>query len=296
MPDDDSAADAQNRAPNTPAPRGIFSVPAPIKRIFDKVPLITYPPNELPYRAANEVDGNRLFIFTDDEGARLGKPSFNPQCLRWQAYLKFLGIDFHTVPSSNHASPTGALPYLLPAFPLNTLVPIPSNKLQKWAIEQVHCEEEQQISVRFEVYASLLDTRIRNAWLYALYLDKDNFDAVARKRYIEPSTSNTLVRSVLATQLQQAARDELLKTTDYIDVSDLEAEADNAFEALSTLLGDNEYFFNRRTPGLFDASVFAYTHLLLDSNMGWKHNRLAQLLRKYSNLVQHRDNLFEKFF
>jgi len=101
---------------------------------------------------------------------------------------------------------------------------------------------------------------------------------------------------VLATQLQQAARDELLKTSDYIDVSDLEAEADNAFEALSTLLGDNEYFFNRRTPGLFDASVFAYTHLLLDSNMGWKHNRLAQLLRKYRNLVQHRDNLFEKFF
>ncbi|GAD98394.1 mitochondrial outer membrane protein (Sam35), putative [Paecilomyces variotii No. 5] len=296
MPADDSTADAQTPAPNTPAPRTIFSVPAPIKRIFDKVPLITYAPNELPYRAANEVDGNRLFIFTDDEGARLGKPSFNPQCLRWQAYLKFVGIDFHTIPSNNHASPTGALPYLLPALPLNTLVPIPSNKLQKWAIEQVHCEEEQQISMRFEVYASLLDTRIRNAWLYALYLDKDNFDAVARKLYIEPSTSNAVVRSVLATQLQQAARDELLKTSDYIDVSDLEAEADNAFEALSTLLGENQYFFDRRTPGLFDASVFAYTHLLLDKSMGWRHNRLSVLLRKYKNLVRHRDNLFEKFF
>lgn len=140
------------------------------------------------------------------------------------------------------------------------------------------------------------DQSLTNKQLYALYLDKDNFDAVARKLYIDPSTSNSLVRSVLATQLQQAARDELLKTSDYIDVSDLEAEADNAFEALSTLLGDNQYFFDRRTPGLFDASVFAYTHLLLDKDMGWRHNRLSVLLRKYKNLVRHRDNLFEKFF
>ena len=86
-----------------------------------------------------------------------------------QAYLKFVGIDFEIVPSNNHASPTGALPFLLPALPLNTHVPIPSSKVQKWAIEQVHCEEEQQLDVRFDVYASLLDHRIRNAWVCSLF-------------------------------------------------------------------------------------------------------------------------------
>lgn len=82
-----------------------------------------------------------------------------------QAYLKFVGIDFEVTPSNNHASPTGTLPFLLPALPAGAPGPIPSHKLQKWAIEQVHCEEEQQLNLRFEVYASLLDHRLRNAWV-----------------------------------------------------------------------------------------------------------------------------------
>lgn len=82
-----------------------------------------------------------------------------------QAYLRFVGIDVDVIPSNNHASPSGALPFLIPAHPINNNAPIPSSKLQKWAIEQVHCEEEQQLDLRFEVYASLLDHRIRNAWV-----------------------------------------------------------------------------------------------------------------------------------
>ena len=168
--------------------RDFFSVPAPIKRVFDRFPLVTYGPNDLPYRSGSEKRGNRLFVFTDPASARRGRPSFNPQCLKWQvkipwkktilssllstnpvalwqAYLRFVGIDLEIVPSNNHASPTGALPFLLPALPASTSVPIPSSKLQKWAIEQVHCEEDQQLNLRFDVYASLLDHRIRNAWV-----------------------------------------------------------------------------------------------------------------------------------
>lgn len=98
-----------------------------------------------------------------------------------QAYLKFVGIDLEIVASNNHASPTGALPFLLPAHPLNTRVPIPSNKVQKWAIEQVHCEEEQQLNARFDVYASLLDNRIRTAWVCVPYWGPLEFDLVFLK-------------------------------------------------------------------------------------------------------------------
>ncbi|KAJ5091528.1 hypothetical protein NUU61_006398 [Penicillium alfredii] len=274
--------------------RSFFTVPAPIKQLFDRFPLVTYPANDLPQRASPR-HGNQLFVFTDAPGARRGRPSFNPQCLKWQAYLKFVGIDFEVVSSNNHASPTGALPFLLPGLPTEALLPIPSHKLQKWAIEQVHCEEEQQLNLRFEVYGSLLDHRIRNAWLQMLYLDHENFEAVARPSYVNPATTNSLVRAALGLQLQQAARDELLKTARCIDVADLEGDAGGAFEALSTLLGEDEHFFGRPNPGLFDASVFAYTHLVLDEEMGWKQNRLAQLLREHPNLVQHRDRLL-KFF
>jgi metaxin len=180
---DNEPETAQAPSPSPPT-RQLFSVPAPIKRIFDRFPIVTYQPNDLPVNpSCGSAERNRLFVFTDAAGARRGAPSFNPQCLRWQvsileklrlpstndlrffqAYLKFVGIDFDIVPSNNHASPTGALPYLIPTFPAGTAA-IPSNKLQKWAIEEVHCEEEQQISVRFDVYASLLDHRIRNAWV-----------------------------------------------------------------------------------------------------------------------------------
>lgn len=64
--------------------REFFSVPAPIKRIFDRFPLTTYPPNGLPERTGTNTQGNRLFIFTDTTNARHGRPSFNPQCLKWQ--------------------------------------------------------------------------------------------------------------------------------------------------------------------------------------------------------------------
>ncbi|KAJ5147196.1 uncharacterized protein N7443_001209 [Penicillium atrosanguineum] len=272
-----------------------FTVPAPIKRLFDRFPLTTYPPNDLPQRSPSRRQDNQLYVFSDAKSARHGRPSFNPQCLKWQAYLKFVGIDFEVTPSNNHASPTGALPFLLPALPAGAPGPIPSHKLQKWAIEQVHCEEEQQLNLRFEVYASLLDHRLRNAWLYMLYLDSENFEAVARRLYVIPATTNTIVRLALGIQLQQAARDELLKTSKYIDAADLEGDAKSAFEALSALLGEDEHFFGRSKPGLFDASVFAYTHLILDESMGWKQNRLTQLLRENPNLVQHRDRLLQFF-
>lgn len=65
-------------------PRDFFSIPAPIKRIFDKFPLTTLPANDLPQRATPSRHGNKLFVFTDPSGARRGSPSFNPQCLKWQ--------------------------------------------------------------------------------------------------------------------------------------------------------------------------------------------------------------------
>lgn len=101
---------------------------------------------------------------------------------------------------------------------------------------------------------------------------------------------------VLASELRDAARTELLKSSPYIDVDDLMAEAKNSFEALSVLLGDDTYFFGREAPGLFDASVFAYTHLILDEKLGWNHNPLEMHLKRYANLVQHRQRLLETYF
>jgi metaxin len=291
-----------------------FSVPEPVRRVFDKFPLRTYPANDLPRRSPRRREATTLYIFTSPKSARKGAPSFNPACLKWQvrqaslceppvvltlaqAYLKFNSIDFRTAPSNNHASPTGVLPFILPATSLSVTqtTPVPPNKILKWTASQGGKQEE-AADMRYEAYSSLLDHRVRRAWLFTLYLDDLNFQAVAKKLYIYPASSNVFVQMTLAYQLQQAAREELLKYSTYIDEDDLYAEAVGAFQALSTLLGDDENFFGTAQPNLFDASVFAYTHLLLDNNLGWQNKRMPDSLRRNANLVQHRQRIVDKYF
>jgi len=93
MPQDDDAQSQTGRATKKPettrqTARNLFSVPAPVKRIFNKFPLITYPANELPLRAQRSRRQNALYVFTTDGGAAVGSPSFNPSCLKWQVSMR----------------------------------------------------------------------------------------------------------------------------------------------------------------------------------------------------------------
>ena len=69
-----------------------------------------------------------------------------------------------------------------------------------------------------------------------------------------------------------------------------------ALEALSELLGDDEFFFRERRPGLFDANVFAYIHVFLDEGLDWKQKRLQETLKQFGNLMEHRKRIVEGWF
>jgi len=71
-----------------------FSVPAPVKRLFDVFPLITLPQNELPLRSqqARKAKGHALFCWSTAEDAAGGAASFNPTCLKWQ--VRYQSIAF----------------------------------------------------------------------------------------------------------------------------------------------------------------------------------------------------------
>lgn len=132
--------------------------------------------------------------------------------------------------------------------------------------------------------------------LYAMYLSPANFASIARPLYVDPSSSNYFVRSLLSYQLRSAAESELLKQMTIIDADAIYRESDKAFEALSELLGDDENFFGEKVPGLFDASVFAYTHVLLDERIDWKDGRMQEGLRRCQNLVAHREKILKAYF
>ncbi|CZT44194.1 related to mitochondrial outer membrane protein (Sam35) [Rhynchosporium secalis] len=277
----------------------IFSIPAPIKKLFDLVPVVVYPENPLPQRAPKSARIPSLYVFSRGQDASAGRPSVNPSCLKWQTYLNISGIDHRLISSNNHASPSGALPFLLPAARTGgspeTLLPVPSNKFVKYATEHGGKVEESN-NMRYSAYQSLLDHRIRNAWLFTLYLEPLNFSAVAYPLYVAPASSNPIVRASISHQLRNAAESELLKNTPVIDTDDLYSEADKAFEALSILLGEDSWFFGNDKPALFDASVFAYSQLLLDDDLGWKEKKLCRALRVRDNLVQHRERLVVRYY
>ncbi|KIW99472.1 uncharacterized protein Z518_11211 [Rhinocladiella mackenziei CBS 650.93] len=278
------------------SPSSWWSLPQPIRRVFDRFPLVTYPANGLPQRAPKQQNETILYIFQSDEPRSRDAPSFNPSCLKWQAYLKFHGIPLRTRASNNHASPTGSLPFLLPApqDSLRPAAPIPANRIARWVVLQGGKEEDTH--PRQETYTALIDHTIRSAWLYYLYLDEDNFRSVAWPMYVASASTSYAVRMSLAYQLRNAAREELLKTSAIIDGQELYRKAADAFQSLSTLLAENKFFFGQTTPGLFDASLFAYTQIVLDENLEWKTPTLKEALQMHENLVQHRARLMRGFF
>lgn len=125
-----------------------------------------------------------------------------------------------------------------------------------------------------------------------------NFHSIIEPLYINTISSNPFVRLSIARDLRAAAQGELLKLSAIIDASTIYGEATEAFEALDTLLGEDTWFFAADVPGLFDASIFSYTHLLLDENlgMGWTDNTLRTVVQGKHSLVMHRDNVVERYF
>lgn len=202
---------------------------------------------------------------------------------------------------------------------------VASNRLQKWAREKGLGREEPE-SMRYEAYMALLDHRIRRAWvgllfplflilglfcpadqvatdsrterltqtqLYTLYLTP-NFAHLAIPLYIHPSTRSLPVRLALSRSLQVAAMAELLTTSATISPEALYADAEAALGALSALLRDDRWFFGAEKPGLFDASVFAYTYLLF-GGLEWVEMGMKEK-GEWENLRRHRGEIVRRYY
>jgi hypothetical protein len=92
---------------NQPPSHSIFSVPTPIKQLFDQFPLLTYPINDLPLRTPRHRDAHVRYVFTTDQGLVHGAPSYNPACLKWQAGIHLISPTSH-YSSSQHCRHTSS--------------------------------------------------------------------------------------------------------------------------------------------------------------------------------------------
>lgn len=62
----------------------LFAIPPPVKALFDHVPILIYPANELPQRTPKPARIPSLYVFSKKGDVAAGRPSFNPSCLKWQ--------------------------------------------------------------------------------------------------------------------------------------------------------------------------------------------------------------------
>lgn len=99
MTDDTSASPGSAGA--SPRRSWVPHIPAPLQRLFDAVPLVTYPPNELPYRSPPATDLPTLHVFISEQDAARGLPSFNPSCLKWQVSRSTASSHTHTQEPTN---------------------------------------------------------------------------------------------------------------------------------------------------------------------------------------------------
>ncbi|KAI5790868.1 hypothetical protein FPQ18DRAFT_277009, partial [Pyronema domesticum] len=240
-------------------------IPEPVKKLFDSFPVVTYPAQQLPAGCPRNEKLPTLWIFTKGDGLDAnGRElmSFNPSCLKWQTYLRLSSLPYRAVPSSNHSSPSGALPFLI--APENSET-IPSNKLMQWIKKHGNPPEEDLEDPEIKALLALVETKLRDAWLYTLYLTPV-FWSLTQDLYT--STSSSLARLYLSHELQQAARQELANTRPLLAHSLLTAplkiyaDLESALQALETILGDDNWFHGADRPGYFDAAVFGYVELM----------------------------------
>ncbi|OBT99852.1 hypothetical protein VE01_02240 [Pseudogymnoascus verrucosus] len=279
--------------------RTLFTIPAPIRTLFDLVPLHTYAPNPLPTRSPSPSPLPTLHIFTSPSSPT--GPSPNPTCLKHQTALRLASLPHTITNSTNHASPTGALPFLLPptSSPLlpAALLPIGAGQILNYAAKAGHPLPARPSHPKAKVYASLIDDAIRPAFLHAVYLTPANASLPTRL-YLAPATSSWLVQTYQGITLRRAAHEQLSIAAPggVVDIDDIYARAAAAFEALAGALEGEEWVLGGEGGGvtMLDAEMFAYTHLVLEEGMGWGDGRLGREVRRWGALVEHRERVLKR--
>lgn len=88
--------------------------------------------------------------------------------------------------------------------------------------------------------------------------------------------------------MRSSAAAELARTRSGVLTADeVYADADAAWAALEEILGGDEWFFGAQAPGLVDAAVFAYTHLVLGVRWDGAEAGVVTRLRACKALVGH---------
>ncbi|CAG8615628.1 37126_t:CDS:2 [Gigaspora margarita] len=162
--------------PNQQSP-GSHPIQQNIRQFLSNFPLKIH----RPLYKNRELLGPTLYIW--GPGWKTQETSFDQDCLKWQTYLKFSGIDFD-VRNANEPliSPSGKLPVFI--FPTGEV--LVEDRLKDYVDNHKTGKVGEIIDERHQAecqaFIALADTKLRNALLYTLWCDPV-YEPYAHKKY-----------------------------------------------------------------------------------------------------------------
>ncbi|RIA88955.1 hypothetical protein C1645_773609 [Glomus cerebriforme] len=246
-----------------------------IRQFLNKFPLKTH----RSLYGIRELDVPSLYIW--GPGWKSGQEtSFDQECVKWQTFLKFGKFEFETKRSNEPLmSPSGKLPFLM----LSTDDVLVDDAIEKHVYDSYSenlgsLTNEQEANS--QAYIAFADNKLRNALLYYLWCEPAN-ELMTHKKYVGHYAKP--LDKVLFHKYKNLAVKELLTRKPVLDKEEIYQEADEALQAISTVLGDTDYFFGSRLPTIIDAVIFSYIHVIL--NIPLRRVKVPPNLLKYSERI-----------
>ncbi|KAK0416154.1 hypothetical protein QR680_012319 [Steinernema hermaphroditum] len=264
--------------------------------------------NESPQMTANyfmkDMVSDALqtnFTDTDWSNVALIAPFQNDQallyeyadCLAVRAYLKMISLPFRLEqrPNAEFMSPTGKVPFLkVEEHLVADFQPIVDLVAKKGLKLSATLTDVQLIDMY--AHMALIEETLKFVEMHICWFDKATYDQVTKPRY------GTVYLWPLRHVLPPLKRREISSYLEGLQWREKSAEqlkeaADRTFKSLSVMLGSKEYFMGSQ-PTELDALAFGHLYTILTTEL--PNMDLAELVRKYDNLVKFVKKIDLEFF
>lgn len=229
----------------------------------------------------------KLFSF----GNKFGIEDPSPFVLKVDCYYRMAGVEYKTVVSDDNLrrAPKGKLPFVESE---NTLVPD-----SQWIIEAAQSagyDLDQHLSNEQKALAYLvtksLDENLYFVLVYSRWAKDDTWPALSEGFFGSlPIPLKWILPSVIRKQVLRMLKDQgIAKHND----SEIQHVLKRSLDALSTLLGDNKYFFGDK-PSTLDAAAYG---LLAEFISVEFDNPFNQIARGYTSLVSYCQRIEKRYY
>ncbi|KAJ3170285.1 Metaxin-2 [Geranomyces variabilis] len=264
----------------------------PSTKLQNALPLKTHPAVFVPPAWPAEPAGVPiLYIFPPSKQAIT---SVDAECVKYQAFLAFSNYK-HTIQECHEPgmSPSGQLPFLIASDGriLTGRQIVEEVKNTAGDLESRLTDIERANLTSFTLLA---ETKLDFALLFTLWYDNRIRDAVTFPMYeaLYPWPLN----KILSRQIRAEKTEWMLSRKTVLKRDEILSDAKHALAALSTLLGNQLFFFGSKASFL-DAVVFSYLHVILSQlALPGGEVPLREAVMRHDNLVQYCRRVFNTFF